>query len=380
MTYITVKEASEKWGISTRRICILCTEGRIPGAVKKSKVWMIPEGISKPLDGRKYSVKRDIEPIFIFNNPDFFGDDHTGMYEDEIYTICEIQNLYLRGKYEEALNRIKAFIVLSSSDRYLCVAYYIYMKLATNMGLSEEVDYAYRHLQECLNDSKKYPVESLMKSFYHGSIELLASFGAVVDAFEVASPLIMLITLKRDINKLLESGLSQDISAYELLCKELENKDCPEITLYCHLYLAVYYNVQAFDLVSEYHLMKAVEIGMPRKWYTPFAEYSTALSLDPIKEIDSDMYEKVSDLSRIVYLNYKKLGILSEIVETTERNSRLNVQIGYKILQGKSNDEISEALGISKYRVKKQIEEFYEFAGITSKRQISEFVRKNLHL
>lgn len=30
--FMTVKQASEKWGISDRRIRVLCSEGKIPGA------------------------------------------------------------------------------------------------------------------------------------------------------------------------------------------------------------------------------------------------------------------------------------------------------------------------------------------------------------
>jgi hypothetical protein len=48
---MTIKEASEMWGISTRRILKLCTEGRISGAVKESK-WLIPTDATKPKDKR----------------------------------------------------------------------------------------------------------------------------------------------------------------------------------------------------------------------------------------------------------------------------------------------------------------------------------------
>lgn len=40
--FVTLKEASEKWGISERRIRILCTEGRINGATKMEPMWVIP--------------------------------------------------------------------------------------------------------------------------------------------------------------------------------------------------------------------------------------------------------------------------------------------------------------------------------------------------
>ena len=48
---MTIKEAAEIWGISTRRILKLCSEGRIPGAVKESK-WLIPADAEKPKDKR----------------------------------------------------------------------------------------------------------------------------------------------------------------------------------------------------------------------------------------------------------------------------------------------------------------------------------------
>ena len=52
MDYMTLREASEKWGISTRQINYYCTEDRIPGTVKMAGVWLIPKDAEKPADGR----------------------------------------------------------------------------------------------------------------------------------------------------------------------------------------------------------------------------------------------------------------------------------------------------------------------------------------
>ena len=49
---MTVKEASAKWGISDRRIRVLCAEGKIPGVIKEGKSWKIPFDTAKPVDGR----------------------------------------------------------------------------------------------------------------------------------------------------------------------------------------------------------------------------------------------------------------------------------------------------------------------------------------
>ena len=53
MNYMTLKQASEKWGISPRMINYYCSEGRIPGAEKMGKVWLIPQNAKKPVDMRR---------------------------------------------------------------------------------------------------------------------------------------------------------------------------------------------------------------------------------------------------------------------------------------------------------------------------------------
>lgn len=50
--FITIKQASEKWGISDSRIRVLCREGRISGAFQDGKLWKIPADAKKPSDGR----------------------------------------------------------------------------------------------------------------------------------------------------------------------------------------------------------------------------------------------------------------------------------------------------------------------------------------
>ena len=49
---MSTKEAAERWGISARRVRTLCNEGKIPGAFKKGKLWMIPINAQKPEDKR----------------------------------------------------------------------------------------------------------------------------------------------------------------------------------------------------------------------------------------------------------------------------------------------------------------------------------------
>jgi len=50
--YISAKEAAKKWGISERRVRILCSEGRVDGVLRTSWAWNIPSDAPKPGDGR----------------------------------------------------------------------------------------------------------------------------------------------------------------------------------------------------------------------------------------------------------------------------------------------------------------------------------------
>ncbi len=49
---MTVKEAAILWGITERRVTVLCKEGRIKGAYKRGRRWVIPANTERPADNR----------------------------------------------------------------------------------------------------------------------------------------------------------------------------------------------------------------------------------------------------------------------------------------------------------------------------------------
>ena len=59
MDYMTLREASEKWGVTPRRINYYCTAGRILGAEKVGTIWLIPKVAEKPADGRRKENKHE---------------------------------------------------------------------------------------------------------------------------------------------------------------------------------------------------------------------------------------------------------------------------------------------------------------------------------
>lgn len=57
MKFMTTTEAGKKWGVSSRRVSVLCSNGRIPDVQKAGNTWIIPENACKPSDARIKSGK-----------------------------------------------------------------------------------------------------------------------------------------------------------------------------------------------------------------------------------------------------------------------------------------------------------------------------------
>ena len=55
MEYIKVTEAAKKWSLSTRRVRLLCAQGRIAGVMRKGNLYYIPADAPQPIDARTYS-------------------------------------------------------------------------------------------------------------------------------------------------------------------------------------------------------------------------------------------------------------------------------------------------------------------------------------
>lgn len=53
--YLKVSEVAQKWGISPRRVRVLCNEGRIAGVIRKGNLYMIPGDARQPKDARTYT-------------------------------------------------------------------------------------------------------------------------------------------------------------------------------------------------------------------------------------------------------------------------------------------------------------------------------------
>lgn len=83
---MTVKQASEKWNISDRRVRVLCENGQIDGAYRIGKIWYIPDTADKPADGR---IKAKINLISLIEKKKAELDTKRPLTEGEVQRLYD---------------------------------------------------------------------------------------------------------------------------------------------------------------------------------------------------------------------------------------------------------------------------------------------------
>lgn len=85
MDYFTASEMAKLWSISSRMVAYYCEDGRIAGAVKKGKVWLIPADAEKPADRRCSRQKRQ-------NGDDTSAEPYDGndTADDTVYNTSDV--------------------------------------------------------------------------------------------------------------------------------------------------------------------------------------------------------------------------------------------------------------------------------------------------
>ena len=118
MVYITAQQAALNWGLSDRRVRILCHEGKIPGAFKNGKSYQIPLNAAKPLDGRVKNKKAP-QRFLKWNDDCIANIDNTNGVVFLKPNYNEVVSLYTNGAKEWAPEKFTEFLLerLVSRDR-----------------------------------------------------------------------------------------------------------------------------------------------------------------------------------------------------------------------------------------------------------------------
>ena len=118
MDLITVKEAAARWGVTPRRVQGLCKEGRIKGATRWERTWMIPAHAVLPgsakAEEQKLPMPRKspfLDMTDIYNKPGC-ADESIQMLENnpEAHALLEAQIAYRRGEIDKVYDKARYFL------------------------------------------------------------------------------------------------------------------------------------------------------------------------------------------------------------------------------------------------------------------------------
>lgn len=406
MEYLKISDVADAWGISSRRLQTLCSEGKIEGAMRFGRAWMIPKNAKKPLDGRtKASHKRLVQkqdtdmpmprktPFLNMTNlyyaPGCSEEAIEALADNpEAQTLFAAEIAYSRGEidkvYESAnylLEKHSGFYAVISAGMLLALCAIwrgdltMWRKAKIHIAEANAKDDIERELITlgiCAVDSMLYDVKDFPEWFKIGSFEMLHkdSLPAAkvyyakylyATAHGLASQKIELIgvtglSLMGLVPATIEPMISQAMA---------DNTVITEI--YLRLTCAVTYYYSKNDKQAIRHIDKAIALALPDKLYGLLAEYcrtiGTLIELR-LKAVDEDAWNEVSRLFKIYFENWSKLGSSITGRHIIENLSKQNREIARLAAFKLPDAEIAARMNMSVSGVKQAIRIIKQKSGL----------------
>lgn len=404
MILLTAKEAAQKWGVTPRRVQSLCNEGKIEGAQRFGRAWMIPDTAVFP--GTLKNNKQDLV-VFPRKCPCL---DMTNIYNEvgkadecgkkiiensEAYDLFSAQIKMKRGEINEVYDQARYFLKHQSG---------LYVMLGASMLLAQCA--VWRGDFKLWNEVKRYLFSTahetetrraaisltiaIIGSFIHennefpewfkeGNFDILPaeSHGCArvyyvknlnIAAFHMASKQIEIegmtgLAYMSILPQTVEPMITQAVA---------EKTVIPEIMLRIMCAL-LYHNTKQKEKAIK-HLDRAVKMAMADKLYALLVEYMDffdGLLEERIKLVDESALEEIMNLFRIYSAGKAKLKsavknrYITSTLTTREREIAKLVAFGYSV------NEISEMLFISKSTVKQTITKIIDKTRVNNKNEFA---------
>ena len=402
MEYWKIDEVAAQWGIGVRRVQLLCAGGKIDGAVRFGRDWMIPKNAKKPLDGRTRagrSLLGEDMPLprktpFLYMS-DLYHTAGTAdavteslSYNHEAQVLFEAEVAYSRGNidrvYESAnylLGKHSGFYAVLSAGMLLamCAVWKgdIGMWRRAKVHISEapaktDLDRDAMVLAISAVDIMLYSVESFPEWFKIGCFEpihrdsypaakvyyakYLYAMGYAVATGTVKLPGVEGLYVMSSIPQTLEP----------LICwARAEESVMSEI--YLRLTCAAAYHNCGRDEEAVRHIDRALDLALPDGFFGLLAEYCRALDTLMEKRLcarDESAWHEV----RLLYKTYNEgWSKLSGDVRGKKILTTLSVkerEVAKLAAFGLSNQEIADKLNISIPIVKQAVRIVSEKSGM----------------
>lgn len=397
MEYLTITETAKKWGVSPRRLQTLCASGKIKGAARFGKAWMIPKTTQKPVDGRTKASKNSKDRLSdkIIATPKKTPFLHmTDLYSvpgsaqksiealknnHEAQTLLAAEIAYSKGDIEKVYNSAYYFLH-NNSDFYptisagmllgLCAIWlgdlnmwrqaklYISEAPATTAAERDIITFTIAAIDSILYDISSFPewfklgrFENLHKDNFPATRVFYSKYLYAI-AYALATKQFSLqgvhgLSLMTIIPNTIEPMISQAIADKSIVAE-----------IYLRLTCAVVYHTGGNNKEAIYHIDRALLLALPDKLFGILAEYGRTLGSlleQRISKVDEKAWYIVRDLCNIYMTGWIKLSgsVRGKNLATTltlkEREVAKLAAFGFK------NARIAATLNISISTVKQTI-------------------------
>ena len=403
MDLITAKQAAEKWGVSPRRVQILCSQGRIKGAIRFGRAWMIPSTAVLPSSANmeeptlpmpRRSPFLDMTNLYnrageadkcadmLINNP-------------EAHALFEAQLSYRRGEIDKVYDRARYFLNSHSGFYAILGGGMLLALCAIWRGDANLWNEAKRHVCEApcksqqemeiislalaIIDSSVYDNKDYPEWFTSGNFETLPPDShpsakvfyikyVYMVAFSIASGQRKVeglsgLALMRLIPNTVEPLITQAV---------VDRTVIPEI--YLRMSCAVAYHNSGSRDKAVRHIDRAIELALPDGLYGILVEYIRhfdGLLEERIALADESALVAVRELYRVYSIGWARLSgavrnryIAADLTPREHEIAKLSA-FGY------STREISAMLHLSDSTVKQTVARVIFKTGIKDKTELS---------
>ena len=403
MNMITVKQAAEKWGVTPRRVQELCKEGKIKGAQRWERTWMIPAHAVLPSAAKgdvphmpmpKKSPFLDMTNIY---NTAGDADGRAAMLENnpEAFALLEAQLAYRRGEIYKVYDHARYFLSAHSGFYAILGGGMLLALCAIWRGDMELWVEAKRHicsapcesevqrdmisLALAIVDSSVYDNKDYPEWFKRGNFEALppdAHPAAKVfytkylymSAFGIASKQIDFegiqgLALMRLIPKTIEPMISQAVVDQTIL---------PEIFLRLSCAVAYYNSGDREHAIA--HMDKAIALALADRLYGVLVEYVRHFDgqlEERIALVDPSAVENIKELYGVYSVGWSKLS-----GAVRNRNIAANLtarerEVAKLVTFGFTSKEIASMLYIAESTVKQTVLRVVQKTGVKDRSEFA---------
>lgn len=394
MDYWKIRDAAEKWNITPRRVQTLCAQGRIEGAVRFGRDWLIPKNAKRPADGRTKSAQltktgqgrhfpRQTPFLYmsdLYSTPGTADEQARRLLDNhDAQVLFEAEVAYSRGDIDKAYHSAK-YLLDKKTDFYATLSAGMLLALCaiwrgdlalwrhakvhlTRAPITKDSDRDVIDMAITAVDSMLYNTSAFPEWFRIGCFEPLhpdslpaakvfyakylyaAGYGVATRQLEVEG--VQGLALMNMVPYTIEPMISQAMADRSLIAE-----------IYLRLTCAAVYHNAGNDVQAIRHIDRAVALALPDRLFGLLAEYGRTLDIlleQRIGQVSPEALERVRALYHTYNQNWSYLSgnVRGKTLITTL--SRKEREVAKLAAFGMRNAQIAQALHMSLSSVKQAI-------------------------